>query len=130
MKGMYYMFNIDVEKKLNDLKEGNYKKTFNNKTYEINVKNIENNNKLINVYQNGKLLIEFNYYKDGKVLKESNVIKNDKNYSIDNIIEKMINLSEGSAKLNNMSICVKEFIKIVDRSSTPFKVEIEDDNYF
>lgn len=124
------MFNIDLEKKIKDLNEGTYYKTLNGKSYEIHVKNTEHGNKVINVYYKSNLIIDLNYYKDGKIMKEGIEMKDDdKNYSLNEIINKMINLSEGYAKLDNMSICVKESKKIDDSSSTSFKVEIEDENY-
>jgi len=124
------MFNIDLEKKIKDLNEGTYYKTLNGKSYEIHVKNTEHGNKVINVYYKSNLIIDLNYYKDGKIMKEGIEMKDDdKNYSLNEVINKMINLSEGYAKLDNMSICVKESKKIDDSSSTSFKVEIEDENY-
>lgn len=52
------MLNIDLEKQINELKEGTYYKTLNSKSYEIYVKNLEDNNKLINVYYNKKIIID------------------------------------------------------------------------
>lgn len=125
------MFNIDLEKKLNDLKEGIYYKTLNGKTYKIEVK-IEYDYKMINVFFNKNLIFESLYYKNGKIMKEGIEFMKDNNKicTLNDIINKMVNLSEGYAEYDNMSICVKESKKINENSSTSFKVEIEDENCF
>jgi len=123
------MFNIDLESKLNNLNEGTYYKTLNGKSYEIKVKNIEDN-KIINVYFNKMLIVSLEYNKDGLIKKVENIEKvDDKELTLSDIIEKMIDLSEGYAEYNNMNIRVKESKQIDNNSSTSFKVEIEDEEY-
>lgn len=127
------MFNVNfLEKKLKDLKVGTYYKELNGKAYEIKVKEENSEEKNIKVYNNNLMIINFTYYKNGKIKEESNIMKdnnNNENYTLKNIIEKMINLGEGYAKINNMSISVKEPKVIDSNSSTAFTVEVDDDNY-
>lgn len=125
------MFNVNfLEKKLKDLKAGTYYKELNGKAYEIVVKEENNEEKNIKVYHNNLLIINFIYYKNGKIKEEGNTMKDgNEKYTLENIIERMINLSEGYAKIDNMSILVKEPKVIDSNSSTAFTVEVDDDNY-
>lgn len=96
------MINISfLEKKLNELEEGKYKKTLNGKTYDIEVKN-ENDKKIIRVYENNKLIINFDYDKNG-IVKEGESNMSDV-ITLDDLIRKIFNLKEGFGGKDNISI--------------------------